>query len=296
MRILITGASGFIGSHFGSAMSLKEEILGFIFRSQKPLPFPVKTVNLLDQSSVKAAVDDFRPEIIVHCAAMTSVLACEASPDDAYQLNTDAASTLARLADSAGAKLIFLSSDQVYSGSKGAYIESDDPHPVNCYGRTKLSAEEIVLNLNSANLVVRSNSVVGPSLGWGESFSGWILSSVRANKPLRLFSDQYRSPIHIRRMVEVLTAACKMDFIGLLNVGGPKRMSRADTAFTVLRSHSLPAGEVEVVSYRTHPQGHVMPPDCSYNIARLKQTAPFVKFLPLEEEFGLDETDSADMK
>ncbi len=288
MRALITGASGFVGSQLGQRMSRDHEILGITFRSSRPLPFPTQRVDLTDERTVAFVVREFRPDVIVHSAALSRVLACQTEPALAEAVNVAATGRLARWAERLHAKLIFLSSDQVFAGDKGLYIESDLPKPINVYGRTKLSAEREVLETSSANLVIRSNSVVGPSQGGGESFSDWVLNRVQSGMRVPLFQDQYRSPLHVRTLLDVLVSACIHDVTGLIHVGGPKRMSRRELGYAVIRAYGLTPDLVDETELRSHPHAEIMPRDTSYRIAHLKQAMPYITFEALEDEFLKD--------
>ncbi len=288
MRVLISGASGFIGSQLGQRMARDHEILGITFRSSRPLPFPAQPVDLTEERTVAFVVREFRPDVIVHSAALSRVLTCQKDAALAEAVNVGATGRLARWAERMHAKMIFLSSDQVFSGDKGLYIESDAPNPINVYGATKLSAERMVLETSSANLVIRSNSVVGPAQGRGESFSDWVLKRLQSGMRVPLFHDQYRSPLHVRTMLDVLVSACIHDVTGLIHVGGPKRMSRTDLGYAVTRAYGLSPDLIDVTELSSHPDAAIMPRDTSYRIAHLKQVMPYIKFESLEDEFLKD--------
>ncbi len=288
MRILITGASGFIGSHLGKRLSAGHEVLGTVFRSPKKLPFHSERLDLTGEFAVASLLQEFKPQVIVHAAALSRVIGCEERPADAVAVNVTATARLLRWAETLHAKLIFLSSDQVYSGVKGGYRESDAPDPVSVYGHTKLEAEQRVLASTARTLVIRSNSVVGPSLGWGESFSDMVLNRLRAGRSIELFEDQYRSPIHIRSLLDVLESACVLDFSGLVHVGGPRRHSRLDVGYAVARAYGLSCDPITVSRFREHPQAAIMTADTSYDISRLKQLMPFVRLRRLDDELLAD--------
>jgi dTDP-4-dehydrorhamnose reductase len=290
VRILITGASGFVGSHLGKHLSAEHDVLGVVFRTQRRLPFRYDSADLTAPKAVAALLQTFKPQVIIHAAAMSRVLECEQNPAEAQNVNVTATATLLHWAERLHSKFIFLSSDQVFSGNRGGYRESHDPDPVNIYGRTKLEAERLVLTSTVPNLVVRSNSVVGPSLGWGESFTDMILRKLRAGDAVTLFADQYRSPIHIRMMVRLLEAACVLEFSGLLHAGGPQRINRLDTGYAVARAYGLSPDPIEAAPFASHPHAEIMTADNSYDISRLKQWMPFLDIRSLDEELAEDAT------
>jgi dTDP-4-dehydrorhamnose reductase len=292
LRILITGATGFAGARLGVHLAQRYDVLGIGWRAQRMPPFPCERADLTNADAISAVVTAFRPQAIVHLAAMSRVIGCEDHSEQARDLNVYATARLVIVAAKLRAKFIFISTDQVFSGRRGIYRESDEPGPVGVYGRTKLEAERIVLSSEAQSLVIRSNSIVGASRCFGESFSDRILHALRRGETADLFQDQYRSPIHIRQLVQILEAGCTMEFSGLLHVGGSKRMSRLDTGYAVARAYGLSADGIHPVSYLSHPRAVIMTADTSYDITRLKQAMPFLAFPPLDDDFIADARDA----
>jgi dTDP-4-dehydrorhamnose reductase len=288
VRILITGASGFIGSHLGRRLAQRHDVLGVVFRCARAPSFRCVRTDLTDERAVAETVRGFAPQIIVHAAAMSRILECEDRPDHAVAVNVTATGQLVRWAERLHAKLIFISSDQVFSGRKGGRRESDTPDPVSRYGRTKLEGEQQVLASSARSLVVRSNSVVGPSFGWGESFTDMVTEKLRRGESVVLFEDQYRSPIHIRSMTDVLEAACVQDLSGLVHAGGLARLSRLDTGYALVRACGMNPDLICPGSYLSHPRADVMTADTSYDVSRLLQVVPALNLRPLDEEFLTD--------
>jgi dTDP-4-dehydrorhamnose reductase len=230
MRILITGASGFVGSQMGLRLRDDHELLGLTHTSTKKLPFTNRAVDLCRLDQLSAVLDDYRPELILHLAALSQVIPCEDNPGLATLTNTVATSHIAEWAARNSSRLIFASTDQVFDGHRGWYREQDTPNPTNHYSRTKFEAEQVILSkFDNNSLIVRCNSIVGPSAGWGSSFSERLLLSLQSGKPVYLFFDQFRSPIHIRSMIEVFTGAIEKGLTGILHAGGLERQSRLET-------------------------------------------------------------------
>lgn len=288
MRIVVTGASGFVGSNAAADLTARHDVLGLTFQTRGAFPFPCERVDLTCDEPLSSHLHAWKPDVIVHSAAMSRVLECERDPNRAHAVNVEATGRLVRLAERLHAKLIFISSDQVYSGGKGGYRESDEPAPVGRYGRTKLEAERLVLNSAARHLVLRSNSVVGNGIGWGESFSMRVVGAARRGEPIPLFFDQYRSPIHVRTLVRVIEIACLSEISGLLNVGGLKRLSRLEAGCIALRAAGISPERVESVSYLSHSGAEFMTRDTSYDISRLRQLMPDVGIQPLDEVLSED--------
>ena len=136
-KILITGSSGFLGSRLALYLKDKYELL---------LPSHAE-LNVSREEAVRAYMEKNRPDIVLHCAALSNTGYCEGHPDESHRVNVQGTVKLAKACKQAGAKLIFMSSDQVYNGTPllGPLKEDVALQPVNVYGRHKLEAEQRAL-------------------------------------------------------------------------------------------------------------------------------------------------------
>ena len=288
MRIFLTGATGFIGAHLGPALKADHDILGISGQNPRSPGFPVRRANLTEAKSIRGLLQEFAPEIIIHGAALSRILDCEIHPEKAEEINTIATRMLAEEAAALGAKMIFFSSDMVFSGQTGNYTEQDTPSPINVYGRTKLHAERIVQQANPRNAVIRLNSVVGASRGFGASFSERILSDIKQRGNVRLFSDQFRSPIHVRSVVAAVKRLMIKNIAGIFHLGGPQRLSRAELGRALCRAMGIPEEVIEENSYRSHPYAALFPRDNSFGIGRREIEIPELQVRKVEIEFAED--------
>lgn len=176
----------------------------------------------------------------------------------------------------------------VFSGQKGNYTEQDTPSPINVYGRTKHRAEKIVLDANPENLVVRLNSVVGASRGFGASFSERILSDIRKQGKVQLFSDQFRSPIHVRSVVSVILQLIAGNAVGIIHLGGAQRLSRAEQGRALCRAAGIPEEAIEENSYRSHKHAALFPRDNSFGVGRRETEMTELQVQTVEKEFAED--------
>lgn len=136
-KILITGSSGFLGSRLAVYLKDRYELL---------LPTHSE-LNISREEAVKAYMEENRPDIVLHCAALSNTGYCEQHPEESHRVNVQGTVKLAKACKQTGAKLVFMSSDQVYNGTPllGPLKEDDMLQPVNHYGRHKLEAEQRAL-------------------------------------------------------------------------------------------------------------------------------------------------------
>ena len=136
----------------------------------------------------------FDPEVVVHTAAMGDVDACERHPEVAHRVNTQGTEAIARAAVAVGARLISISTDQVYDGVKGQYDEADVPQPLMVYGRSKLEGERRAAAICPPTVILR----LALMYGWGSSsrlnFVDWLVQRLRAGQEVPLFTDQVPYP------------------------------------------------------------------------------------------------------
>lgn len=145
--LLVTGAAGFLGSR----------VVREYEKSHKVFAPKHSEMELCDEASVKAYVDLVRPEIVIHCGAVSDTGWCQAHPEESRRVNVEGTEFLARACTEAGAKMIFCSSDQIYFGSRGmeAHREDEAVSPAGEYGRQKLEAEKRCLEICPDNVCLR---------------------------------------------------------------------------------------------------------------------------------------------
>jgi dTDP-4-dehydrorhamnose reductase len=218
MRILLTGAGGQLGPYVIDAVSRAGCTL-IAWRGREE-------VDLIDADAVRRAYERAAPEVVIHAAAMSRPALAFAEPEAARAVNVDAARQLVELTDAAGARLIYVSTDMVFDGESAPYRESDPAEPRSVYGRTKLAAENEVLDV-AANMVVRVSLLYGPSRrSVSKTLFDQQVAALRAGQGVRLFDDEWRTPLALDDAAAGLVAAALSDARGLYHLGGPERLSR----------------------------------------------------------------------
>ena len=149
-RFLVTGASGLLGLNFALAVDgKKHQVTGVDNRN--PLGwvnFKTRQADLTEPGILERLVEEIKPEVILHCAAMANVDDCEKQPDDAKRVNAILPGEIAETAKKHGIKMVHISTDAVFDGQKGNYGEAEIPNPLSVYALTKRDGELAVLSAN----------------------------------------------------------------------------------------------------------------------------------------------------
>jgi len=213
----ITGANGLIGNY------LVQTVPRFASR------WRVRTLtradfDLLDFAAVERAFAKDQPQLIIHCAAISSIAEAQKNPALARRVNVEITKILAELA--AGIPLVFFSTDLIFDGRKGNYTEMDAANPLHIYGETKLAAEKIVL-INPRHLVVRTTLNAGVSPSGSRAFNEQLRHSLRqAGQGMTLFTDEFRCPIPAAETARAVWELVEKNCAGIYHVAGAEKLSR----------------------------------------------------------------------
>ncbi len=229
MRVLVTGASGHLGSYLLRECRRRgDSVVAWSGRRQGELfGWPLRPIDLTEADAVAAAFHDARPEVVVHTAALTVVSDCQREPERAERINACGSAILAELADRAKIPLLHVSTDMVFDGERAPYREGDAVAPLSIYGRTKVEAERAVLAC-PRHRVVRLPLLFGPTLTDRPSFFDRQVSALRQGERLPLFHDEWRTPLSLQTAARALLALAGSDSVGVLHLGGPERVSRLE--------------------------------------------------------------------
>jgi len=228
-RWLITGASGQLGSHVVRQLVRDpgdRTLLALAGRYDVGTPgVDAARVDLADPEALRTCVRNFQPTHVVHLGAMTAVGDCHARPAQAEAVNTQAARVLAEVAQDLRARVVFASTDMVFAGDAAPYRETDAPQPLSCYGRTKVAAERALAAFDGT-LVVRIPLLYGLPFSPRNTTFVQQVAELRRGEPVRLFTDEFRTPIWLADAARALIGLTESDLTGLVHLAGPERLSR----------------------------------------------------------------------
>jgi dTDP-4-dehydrorhamnose reductase len=185
MKVLVTGAAGMLG---------RDVVLAAGNAGHDVVGFGHTELDVADEAAVASKLELERPDVVINCAAWTDVDGAEAAEEAAMAVNGKGAGNVAAAAGAIGASVVYVSSDYVFDGAKGApYVETDQPAPLSAYGRTKLAGEEATAAANKRHFVVRSSWLFG--IG-GSNFVETMLRLGADHGEVLVVRDQVGSPTY----------------------------------------------------------------------------------------------------
>lgn len=276
-KLWLTGASGLLGGNIlrEAAASEAFDLLATQHDSAFTIPkrftrgTEVEPLDLLSHTEVWNLFSLWRPDVIIHAAALTDAAYAEAHPDEATALNFTATRVLTDLCAQFNAKLIFISTDLVFDGLQGNYAETDAPNPLSHYGRTKAQAESVVLENLPAAAVLRTSLLLGSSPRGTRSINEKLLEAYRAGSSFIFFSDEYRSPIDAQTLASIALEFATHDAAGLFHAGGSERLSRYDLGSMLCTHFSIDASHIRAAKLSDASLVPPRPADCSMNNTKL---------------------------
>lgn len=256
-RVWITGAGGLIGSQL---VALVPDVVP----GSQAVPLLRSELDLTDRAAVTARFRHDAPSAIIHCAALSRSPACQADPALARRLNVEVTQHLAELAEEL--PFVFLSTDLVFDGSKGNYVEDDSVGSLSVYAETKVAAEAIV-RTHPHHLVIRTSLNYGHSTSGDRGFNEELLNAWHAGRPTPLFTDEFRCPIAARETARAVLELLCAGATGVFHVAGAERLSRWEIGHRVAARHPTVQPQIIATSLKTF-QGAPRPADVSLDCAK----------------------------
>ena len=229
-KVLITGGSGLLGQHLNLSTSKNFTILTTYKNNVGNCNnFPSSYIDVLQKQEVEKIFKDFTPEVVIHTAAITNPVPKENQLDkDYFETNVKATKNIAQLCHIYNAKIIYISTDLVYAGYRGSFLKEDAKLiPASLYAETKLVGEMKVKESTDNYLILRTALLYGFGLNHSRSHFHFMYDELRKNKPIKLFIDQFRTPISLKDSAQIITELAGMDLKSeTINLGGTQRVSR----------------------------------------------------------------------
>lgn len=254
-RILITGANGLLGQALVRRVSQNREFDVLATARDDAPRFDggscgYTPLDVTQPDAVENVFEDFAPDVVINCAAMSDVAECDENRNEAWATNARAVKRLAKHCNETRARLVQVSSDFVFNGKRGPYDEDARPDPVNYYGRAKLAGENAVREAGRSNwAIVRTVLLYGTGQGLSRSnVVLWMIDELSQGNQLHIVDDQYRTPTHVDDLATGIERLVDREKTGIYHISGRDLVSIYELACTVAEVFDLDASLIEPVS------------------------------------------------
>lgn len=262
--VWITGAGGLIGNYLvRTATQFSPD--------WRVRPLVRSELDLADFPKVAALFHQERPGAILHCAALSKSPDCQTNPALAQKLNVDVTRHLCELARDI--PFVFFSSDLVFDGRAGNYTETSLVNPLGVYAQTKVAAESFVLS-NPRHTIIRTSLNGGISPSGDRGFNEQLRNAWRSGAMARLFTDEFRCPIHAEVTARAVWELLAKNQTGIYHVAGSQRLSRWDIGQLLAPRWPELTPKLVASSFREY-QGAPRAPDTSMNCAKAQKLLSF---------------------
>lgn len=235
MKILVTGSNGLLGQKL-SMLLLQDKNIHPVLTARSNPVLPVvrgdfSALDIANANEVDHVLKKFKPDVVINTAAMTLVDQCETQQDACWEANVSAVENLLHSCRKIKAHFIQVSTDFIFDGSKGPLTETDDPNPVNFYGKSKVAAEDLVRNSDISWCILRTVLVYGITHDMGRSnIVLWVKENLEQNKTIRVVNDQWRTPTLAEDLAMGCYLAATKKATGIFNISGKDFITPYDIA------------------------------------------------------------------
>jgi dTDP-4-dehydrorhamnose reductase len=254
----ITGAGGLIGNYLVKTAPPQ----------WKARPITRQDFDLLDFTKLHQTFWAERPELIIHCAAISKNPQCDADPTLARRVNCQASINL--IADAQNIPFVYLSTDLVFDGLKGNYVETDPINPLSVYAKTKASTERVIKD--PKHVVIRTSLNAGHSPTGDRAFNEEMVAAFRAGRTLNLFEDEFRCPIPAE-----VTARAIWEIVGetgIFHLCGSEKLSRYEIGELIAANHPELNPKIVRGTLRDY-KGSPRSPDTSMDCSKIQKRLSF---------------------
>lgn len=279
--ILVTGSNGLLGQKIIYALRNKPGI-DCISTARGPNRMHAKdgytyeSLDLTDKSEVHRLFGKYSPDAVINTAAMTNVDACENNKEEAWLMNVNTVENLIEACHKSNAHLIHLSTDFVFNGKNGPYIETDETDPLSYYALSKLESENRIRESKLKWAILRTIIIYGVVDDNSRSnVVLWAVNSLRNNKTITVINDQFRSPTLAEDLAGACISAAMKGATGIYHVSGREVMNILDIVEIVADFFNLDASLIKPVSSAELNQPAKRPPVTGFIIEKAVKDLDF---------------------
>ncbi|AWV98328.1 SDR family oxidoreductase [Arcticibacterium luteifluviistationis] len=271
-KVLITGSNGLLGQKLVSLLleEGKFEIIATA-RGENRLPvakgYTYQSMDITNQENVDEVMDKFKPDVLIHTAAMTNVDQCEAEKEACWLLNVTATEYLVNACERNSTFLCHLSTDFIFDGSAGPYDELAAANPISFYGWSKLAAEHLITSSSLKWSIARTVLVYGIAHDMSRSnIILWVKKSLEDSKTINVVNDQWRTPTLAEDLAKGCALIAEKEAEGVFNISGKDLLNPYQMAHMTADFFNLDKSYIKEATAATFSQPAKRPPKTGFNI------------------------------
>ncbi|MFM2134729.1 MAG: hypothetical protein RL021_129 [Bacteroidota bacterium] len=279
--VLVTGSNGLLGQKLVYALLSRSDVKCIATsigenRIAEKNGYTYESLDITDREAVFSAFERWKPHAVINTAALTNVDACEHRREEAVLLNVTAVGYLAEACKEHDTHLVHLSTDFVFDGADGPYVETDAVNPLSHYARTKADGETLVMQCGISWAILRTIIIYGVVDDNSRSnVVLWAFNALSSGKEISVINDQYRSPTLAEDLASACVAAALNGKKGLFHVSGRETMCILDMVRIVARYFGLDASLIKPVSSEALRQPAPRPPVTGFIIQKAEKELGF---------------------
>lgn len=293
MKILVTGANGFLGYYISKQLLEKEYEVIAAGRGSCRLPFTdhklfhYESMDFTDPFAVQDIFQKYVPEVVVHAGAMSRVDECELNQWQAYVTNVEGTVTMLLNAEEYKCFFVFVSTDFIFDGERGMYNEDDLPGPVNFYGKTKLEAEAAVKEYGYDWAIVRTILIYGKPTSGKANILTVVKEKLERGEEYSVVNDQVRTPSFVEDIAAGILSVIERKATGIYHLSGEDVLTPYEMACKVADHLGLDKSLLKKVTAADFSQPAKRPPKTGFVIDKAKKK---LGFHPVSFEEGIRRT------
>jgi dTDP-4-dehydrorhamnose reductase len=267
-KLLVTGASGFLGWNICIVAKAKWEVIGLSFSHDIPIGgIGQERCDITDFSGMDRLFDKHRPDAVIHAAAVSDPNYCEIRASESRRINVPASEHIACLCKKYGSRCAFTSTDLVFDGNSPPYSEQNTLSPISEYGRQKAEAEVLMGRAYTGMLICRMPLMFGDHPGPAKSFIQPMIENFRAAKEMSLFFDEFRTPVSGRDAALGILLLLE-HHSGVFHLGGKTSISRYEFGMALGKCLGLKSIAIHPISQKDIKMAAMRPRNVSLDSSK----------------------------
>jgi len=293
MKILVTGANGFLGYYLIQQLLHLNEMVIATGKGECRLPsrrsenLIYESMDFTDPFAVHDLFEKIKPDVVVHAGAMSKVDDCEQNQWPCYVTNVEGTLNLLVNAEENKSHFIFVSSDFVFDGLKPPYTETSELNPVNFYGKTKRDAEEAVKEYPFDWTIVRTSLVYGRSFSNSSNILSVVKHKLEKQENYSVFDDQVRTATYVEDLASAIKTIIEIKAKGIFHVSGKNSLTPYEMACKTAEYLKLDKSLIKKITTADWQQVAKRPVNTVFDLTKARK---FLRYEPTSFDEGLKKT------